>query len=32
MRFPSYRVVLCAPVPTRLRMPDSGSSSMSYSL
>ena len=32
MSFHSYRVVLCAPIPTEPRTPDFGSCSMSYSL
>ena len=30
MSFHSYRVVFCAPIPMRLRTPDFGSCSMSY--
>ena len=30
MSFYSYRVVFCAPIPTRPRTPDFGSSSLSY--
>ena len=32
MRFLSYRVILCAPIPTGPRTADFGSCSMSYSL
>ena len=32
MRFHSYKVVLCAPIPTGLRTPDFRSCSMRYSL